>query len=295
MRKFLLMVLGLVLVSVAVYGGLTWNNNRSASRPDRERMQFALNAAIQWTDDNSDKLLQTNNPMLWRMLQQSAWLTKDPRLLQLFREYEQRHLAHNARNLWRPLFYENVWVPVKFQDIRQLPYYNQHFIYSLICDRELWDHAGIRRQNEADFCDSHPLRSACVTHQLMGLRLQQRKQCTQDPDLDQKVSLLQARLVRQLTWDPRVVDVYLQRVLMLTESGATQRVKPVWLHHILAAQLPDGSWSSSDLLLQLTDNRALALTRNSIGIRPVRGSFHTTAQAIYLLSLHLNPDQSAGL
>lgn len=286
-RNVLIILICIVMLPVLGYAAWFWRHNLEVEPPAQAELQEALEAAIQWTDTNADRLLNANNPMLWRMLQQSARLTGDGRLQNLFARYEQRYLAGNQHDPWLPLFRERAWVPVTAASIQGLPYYNRHFVYSLTCDEGLWALPDIRDQNRAGFCDAQPLRTACVTHQLMGLRLQQRKQCRHDPGLADTVAHLQERLVGQLSRDPRPVDVYLQRLLMLTESGAGSRIKPVWLRRLLRAQLPEGAWTDTPALLPLPGARDLVLTRNGLGFRRPSGSFHTTAQGIHLLSLML--------
>ncbi|BAZ92979.1 tRNA-dihydrouridine synthase [Thiohalobacter thiocyanaticus] len=287
LRKLLIIFISIVTLPTLGYAVYVWQYNRDTPPPAHAELEAALNASIHWTETNSEHLLSTNNPMLWRMLQQSARLTGDARLQALFDRYTQRYLGRDPDYLWRPLFRDGVWIPVTPASLEGLPYYNRHFIFSLTCDADLWALPDIQAQNQAGFCDGHRFRSACVTHQLMGLRLQQRKQCPQDPDLAATVSRLQARLVGQLTWDPRPVDVYLQRVLMLTESGAGGQVKPAWLRRLLRAQLPDGAWANTPMLLPLPGARDLVWTRNGIGPGRAVGNFHTTAQGIYVLSLLL--------
>jgi hypothetical protein len=88
---------------------------------------------------------------------------------------------------------------VKFEDIASFPYYNWHFIYAITCDRDLEQIPEITAQNEAGFCDRYPLRPACVTHQLMGIRLLQDRECGTAEVLADIVEQLQQRIHRQLT------------------------------------------------------------------------------------------------
>jgi hypothetical protein len=104
------------------------------------------------------------------------------------------------------------------------------------------------------------------------------------------VAALQSRIVGQLTWDPRVVDVYVQRVLMLVESGAVERVKPVWLQRVLAAQQPDGGWAGVDPLLELGSEFSLGLGPRGFTLSPPRSDFHASAQGLLLLSLLVHPE-----
>lgn len=174
---------------------------------------------------------------------------------------------------------------MKFEDIASFPYYNWHFIYAITCDRDLEQIPEITAQNEAGFCDRYPLRPACVTHQLMGIRLLQDRECGTAEVLADIVEQLQQRIHRQLTWDPRVVDVYLQRVLMLAESGDARSIKPIWLQNVIEAQRPDGGWSGVDPLLPLGAGRYLGFGGRGFTLRRPVSDFHATAQGVLLFSI----------
>ena len=116
---------------------------------------------------------------------------------------------------------------MRFDQIADFPYYNWHFIYGYTCDQELAKVPEIAAQNDPALCDLRLLSPSCVTHQMMGLLLLRRSQCGDQVQLDSSIKTLQQRIRTQLTWDPRVVDVYMQRVLILVESGAGNLVKPV--------------------------------------------------------------------
>ena len=68
----------------------------------------------------------------------------------------------------------------------------------------------------------------------------QNKNCGEQKLNNQLPQQLSEIIEKQLTWDPRVGDVYIQRALMLVESGYEEKVKPVWIHNILNEQLEDG-------------------------------------------------------
>ena len=291
-KKLFYLILFILLVSIIVYAGLLWNNNRDVAPVNEAEIQRSLNAGINWLLEHKAKILKTPNPMLWWMVQQSASASGDPRLQKLFASYETVYLKNRGNNIWRPLFYKNSWSPVRYESIRQFPYYNKHFLYALNCDRDLEKYPEISVQNEADFCDSHPLRPACVTHQLMGIRMLQRKKCGVPDDLDETVSILQQKIKSQLFYDPRVVDVYLQRVLMLIESGAADAVKPVWLRQVLQAQSEAGGWSNFEPLLPLPAGRSLGLSQRGISIQKQRDTFHATAQGVMIMSLLSNRGRS---
>ncbi len=284
-KKLFLLVLSVLLVSIGIYAGFLWHNNRSVEPVSKAEIQQSLHAGVNWLFEHKTAILKEPNPMLWWMLQQSALVTGDPRLKELFLSYEAAYLAHARNNIWRPLFYKNSWSPVRYESIRQFPYYNKHFLYALNCDKDLEQHPEISAQNKADFCDSHPLRPACVTHQLMGIRMLQRKKCGDPSALANTVSILQKKITNQLFYDPRVVDVYVQRVLMLIESGARDKVKPVWLRQVLLAQSKAGGWSNFEPLLTLPGGWSLGFSAHGISVGKQRDGFHATAQGVMLMSL----------
>jgi len=285
LRRLSYIFLVLVVLSLAFYACLVWNNNRQVEPPSTAEIERALTASIDWLEQNEEDILNQNIPVLWWMIRQSAILTEDPRLKTLFAKYESRYLHRRQGNLWRPLFLDNVWVPVRYADLSRYPYYNKHFIYAMTCDDELGRSPDIAVQNEPDFCDARFLSPACVTHQLMGIRIMQRKGCGDQAELERTVRVLQERIKNQLTWDPRVVDVYLQRVLMLIESGADKTVKPKWLHNILDAQSDKGGWGDFDPLAPLSGGYSFGFSAHGFGIRKPIDSFHTTAQGVLIMSL----------
>ncbi len=285
--RFIKWLVFILVIPLAVYAGLLYQNNRSADALSKVEMQRSLDSGISWLFERKEKILNEANPMLWWMLQQSAEISGDPRLKELFAGYETRYLKNNRKNIWRPLFYKNTWSPVRYESIRDFPYYNKHFLYALSCDKDLEQHAEIREQNQPEFCNSHPLRPACVTHQLMGIRILQRKKCGDTEKLRQMVSVLQGKIENQLFYDPRVVDVYLQRVLMLIETGTLERVKPIWLIKVFKAQSDEGGWSNFEPLFPLYGGQSLGFSQHGVSIRTRRDGFHTTAQGVMIMSLLL--------
>ena len=285
--RILLYGLGLcLLLPAALYGALVWENNRTVTPPTEAARAEALEDGIQWLEQHQDSFLRNQTAMLWWMVQQSAQRTQDPRLIALFDRYRRQVLAPNPAYIWQPLFDQAVWVPLRLEDAQQYSYYYQLILHGLTCDPELGNLPLVQDQMQADFCPTrYPFRPACVTHQMMGMRFMQERGCGERAEVDRVVRSLQDRIQFQLTWDPRPVDVYLQRVLMLVESGQPERVKPVWLQRVLDAQLNDGGWSDFYPLLPLGKGRHLGFSGRGVSIgRPI-SDFHATPQGVYLLSL----------
>ena len=288
LRKLIYLFLPLLAVGAIFYANLVWDNNRQVEPLSRAEINRSLASGIEWLEENEEEILNENNPVLWWMIGQSATLTKDRRLQVLFSKYESRYLKRRQNNLWLPLFVDNVWVPVRYEDLASYPYYNKHFIYAMTCDPDLARHTDIAEQNKPGFCDARFMKPACVTHQLMGIRIMQRKGCGNKDRLEGVVKVLQEKIERQLLWDPRVVDVYLQRVLMLVESGAGDRVKSAWLRNILDAQSTDGGWSGFEPLVPVTGGKSIGFSARGIEYQLPEATFHTTSQGIYIMSMMLS-------
>lgn len=288
MRKAVL-VLGAALLLLCLFMGYQlWQNNKAAKYPERARIKESLDLGISWLENNRDKLEAGGNPMLWWMVKESAALSHNAALEKLFLEYRTRYLDTNPISPWTYLFSPDARVPLYAAELEGFPDYNVFFFYGLSCSGDLAQVDIIKQQLAADFCDTHHLISpACVTHQLMGVRFMQRRHC--DSALaGELVGVLQDRIVTQLTWDVRVVDVYLQRVLMLVDSGAGSRVKPIWISRILDAQGKDGGWSGFHALIPVGPELAVGFSGAVVGLGKGRANFHATAQGVLLMSLLLS-------
>jgi hypothetical protein len=128
---------------------------------------------------------------------------------------------------------------------------------------------------------------ACVTRQLMALRFLQHRQYGDQAAVSSAIARLQEKIEGQLTWDVRVVDVYIRRVLMFAESGAVERIKPIWLRRVLDAQMSDGGWSGTRPIVAAGLATPLCFTQSGIAFCVPRSTFHATAQGVPLMSLLL--------
>ena len=286
MRRVFIVIGSVAVVLLLAYAHQLWENNKAADMPDQARLQLTLEKAIDWLDRNRASALAKVNPPLWRMVQQAAEITGDPRLRDLFDAYRRLHLEEHRNEVWRPLFYPGVRVSAHAEALAHLPYYDQQFIYASLCDQELGNRPEIRAQSDPSFCDQHLTSAACVTHQLMGIRLLQRSNCGDAEQLADTVRILQQRIRRQLILDPRVVKLYMQRVLMLVESGGGALVKPVWIKNLIDAQRADGGWNSFDPLVPLAGDRYFGYGSTFFAVaRLSRSGFDMTAQGVLLFSL----------
>lgn len=288
MKKLLLILLSAALLSGSLFAILIVRNNTAAPWPEQAQLERAYTASLGWLAQHEDKILQISNPVLWRMIQHSAEISQDPFLIELFQRYHDTYLA-SRRWYWLPLFFPGRWTPLNDSQLSGLDDYQLYFVYAITCDQELSAKPRVLAQMDPDYCSGQPWRLACPTHQLMAFRFMQRSQCNDGPELQTAITALQSRIRLHQTLDPRVVDVYIQRVLMLVESGARASVKPIWIQHILDAQLSDGGWGNFAPLLTLGADRYLGFDRLALAVKTPDSNFHATAQGVLLLSLLLNP------
>lgn len=285
-KKTLLFIGVLALSPVLVYVFLAYQNNRDVQTINKQVLDARLEKSIQWLVANESLILADVNPMLWWMLFEAEQRGHDLRLALLLDKYLQRY-ASIKLSAWGRLFGGDRISRINLNSVVDLPYYGQHFIYALHCAQNLArDSVLIGQQNAADFCrrPAYFFRPACTTHQLMGINFLRQQACKDVAAIDTVISRLQQDIVRQLTWDVRVVDVYLQRVMMLVITGAQDKVKPVWIQQILDHQLEDGGWANFAPLVPLGNGQSLGFSPRIISLGSATSSFHTTAQGVYLLT-----------
>jgi len=285
----LLLLTGATLVCCCEY-----SNSRSVPLPADADIRSSVSRASAWMLAHREQLLNEDNPMLWLFVRDAARTSDDAGLLALAREYQSRHTDNS---IWRYLFDPSgreqiARLAIRFPD--DIPDYNRLFIYGATCNESVrWDPVVLALQSPAA-CDPHLawLRNPwCRTHQLMGLRLVQKNRCESDTATAEAVAAVQSLILAELKWDFRVEDAYIQKVMMLVESGRRQDVKAVWLRRILAAQRADGGWNGVDVIAHLPGDRVLCWTDGHLYpqiITQRSSNLHATAQGLYLLALWLS-------
>ena len=284
-----LVFFGILLLAAVFFGSYQlWQNNKKVDYPQRYELEKSLKKGIGWLDHNRTDILNEANPMLWWMVKESADLTHDLALIDLYGQYRARYLNVNPYNAWLHLFYTDSTAPLSSGQLENLPNYNLFFLYGLSCNADLGRSSIIQEQLRPEFCNAHLLSPACVTHQMMGFRFMQRRDCGNSEDVRKAIIVLQDKVVTQLTWDFRAVDVYLQRILMLQDSGASERIKPVWIARALSAQDSDGGWAGFQPLFPLGSELSVGFSGRGVSVNRKRSDFHATAQGVLLMSLLLS-------
>ncbi len=268
---------------MSIYGYLLAQNNKEALLPPLHQYQASYDRAVSWALNNKREILSINNPILWWFLNESAKNTENTEIEGLVDEYLNTIMP--SESIWRYYFDASYHISVDVVTLLPLPAYNLHFVYGLTCLEELREMDIIQKQLEPDFCRWSPIVSSCTTHQLMGMHFMKERKCGDANEVDRVMSDLYDQIERQLVLDPRVGDVYIQRAMMLMATGQVERVKPIWINLILNAQSDDGSWESFHPLFPVGRTQYLGFGYTFPDIRKYTPSFHTTAQAIYFISL----------
>lgn len=285
---FLLLVSAAIIVTAYMVG--VYQNNRAVPFPETKLMQQKLESSTQWLLNNEADILQQANPMLWWMLHEAEKITHDVRLAGLLVKYKQKYPAIQE-GVWSPLFGAAPRSYLDSYSVNGLPYYNQHFIYALNCAQDIATNIPVvEEQNQPGFCHqaNYIYRPACITHQLMGINFLRTQQCGLLANSDEVSQSLQNDIKVQLIWDIRVVDVYLQRVMMLLITGAEKDVKPIWLQQVLDRQLADGGWGDFAPIVELSSEKSLGFSSRILSIGRANSSFHATAQGVMILSTVLH-------
>jgi hypothetical protein len=284
----LLLLMGVVML--AAYGTGVMRNHNAATMPTRAQLQQSLDRAIGWLQANAGTLRQDHNPALWWMIKEASERSGDPALREFFDAYDRSYLSRKPRTVWT-LFFEPHYKPFvpDINMLASLQNYQLFFLYALSCDKALSEETVIKQQLDVDFCSMHLLQPRCVTHQLMGVRFLHRRNCG---DHRQLSSDLADVILSQLFWDFRVTDSYAQRLLMLAESGHADRINGNWVRRLLIAQQADGGWADFHSVLTV-GGRSLGWTTMRPAIGPKPSEYHTTAQAVWLLTLLIHDDNAA--
>ena len=292
-RKLVYLILFVIALPVAAYFIAIYQNNREIDLPAKDQMSQQLERSIQWLINNEAAILQQGNPMLWWMLYESEKRSGDARLATLLDKYFMK-FSRMRESAWSPLFGLPPRNYLTAYSVEGLPYYNKHFIYTLNCAKDIADDLLIvEQQNEPGFCHQmkYIYRPACTTHQLMGINFLSVQGCGLLPDIKEVTKSLQEDIRLQLMLDVRLVDVYLQRVLMLLITGAEEEVKPIWLQRIMDQQLADGGWGDFESLLTISENRSIGFSSQILSLGEEKSTFHATAQGVLIFSHLLYPSQ----
>lgn len=288
MRQIIKITAAFLILGLGIYGLLFYQNNRASPPVTDEKIAQSYEQGLAWLLEHRQDIISNGNPMLWWMLGESARISGDMRMQKLFDDFKVELNRTAPYSVWQAFFQPQQFRNAKFSpsEYVSLVEYQQYFLYALSCSEQLAQEPFIAAQNNPNFCWSgtRTIRPACVTHQLMGFRMAQRNQCDID-NLEANIAVLQNTVEKQLRYDPRVVDVYIQRVLMLVDSGAREHINARWVERVIDAQLADGGWSHMQPLIPVGGGRYFGFNAKGLIVAKPVSNFHATAQGVLLMTL----------
>ena len=290
---------GLLSLSALAFVAICeYRNSRDQTFPTDAEVRSSWARAAIWILSHREQVMNDDNAMLWLFVREAGRASGDERLSSLFGEY----LAKQPdTSIWRYVFdpdERGAALLIDFPD--SFPDYNRFFVYGATCNATARADPAVVALLEPSACGStvSGLRNPwCRTHQLMGLRFVQKSRCEPEDVTARTVAHVQDGIAAELAWDFRVQDAYIQKVMMLMESGRRTAVKAVWLRQILNGQGADGGWDGMDRITPLSGNRALYWADGRLYPRVLEqrpSNFHATAQALYLLALWLQRADTTG-
>ena len=278
-----------VAVLVAFILGLL-NNNFGRSDYNSEEVEQAYQRSVQWLLDNEERIFAEGliNPALWWFIRRAALVSDDPRLVRVFRNYLNSQGARlnrlsEAMLMDRRLTDFTLTEMLRGTHLGEIHYYNFLYAYAATCNENIGQSNFVRPQLETNYClTTKPLSPACITHQMLGFRLMQLSGCGEPRQLEEKIRVTGEIVQRQLTLSPFFSDVYIQRLLMLFETGQQQLSRTRWVARFLDAQRQDGGWPGNWLLVPAGGGRYLSIGHEGVELGHPPSSFHATAQGIFL-------------
>lgn len=277
------------VVAAIAYG--EYRNGADVPSPSESELRSSFSRAAAWVIQHRDRNLNDDNAMLWLFVREAGRLSAEPNLSMLAEEYQSKH-ANGPPWLWHFVFDPRGSELLQAYELRlpDLPDYNRLFIYGATCNGSLREDPGVLALLDPHACSAGliGLRSPwCRTHQLIGLRLVQSNRCEPAALTAETIGRVQNDILTELSWDFRVEDAYIQKVLTLVESGRRKDVKAVWLRRILDAQRSDGGWDGVDIIARTPGNRIIcwAGSLHPRLLTPPATNFHATAQGLYLMAL----------
>ena len=287
-KLFALLILGFALTYITYY---SLNNiNRGSLTVDD--IEASYDDGINWLLDNQTTLINTHNPGLWEMMVKISAVTNHPELNALIRRYQNTHYARYRQHPLRFQVYGSGNVDYRQVELHRYPYYNLLFMYGHSCDNYLKKLDAVQEQLDVRFCRKHyPISPACKTHQLMGFLLLEKNSCEDPVNNKEVITALTSGIKQQLRFDFRVVDVYLQRVMMLLETENDDQLNPQWIINIINAQNVDGGWDDFMPLIHLPGNKAFGAGSKSFSFEEPQSNFHTTVQGVLLTAYLLHSER----
>lgn len=290
---------GGALVGIASALVIGWFGHREAPPVTQAQYQQSYQRALAWMRAHETQVLGDGNAALWWMVQTAAERTGDAYLQGLVRQSMARvYTGNTARIAWQRMVVPKAEIDPKLASLEGLSPYQLFLYHAVTCQPVELAQGDTSRFLNTNVCRPQAIEVygrdlTCSTHQLMGVKLYQRTGCPAHGGLAALEAQLLSDIEQQMQLDVIVKDGYMQRVLTLLWMGGQDRVKPLWVQRVLAAQQADGGWLARQQIPEMPDG-ALSSTALSVLARiwPSRfppgyesTDFHATAQGLLIAAL----------
>jgi hypothetical protein len=290
-KKLLITLIALAALLIASGLGIAQYFSREQPPVSKAEAEASLRAAIGWMKAHEGDVLSDGNQALWSMVREAEGLTHDPDLARLFASYYERYYQRGRHNIWERWLTPSASPQFTPSELDGLAPYQLLFVYAMTCNASLGAQERVAEQLSPTYCSPALKRAlsgepTCSTHQLMGLAMMLERSCGDASAIKQTVPRLQADIATQLRYDPRARDEYIQRVLMLHETGAAASIRPAWLRRVIQIQQPDGGWTGLRSIKLLFGDlaKSLGLPDTPLSNEEMESNFHATAQGLLLMS-----------
>lgn len=293
MKKiFLILIIASLVIPILAYTWLFYKNNFQGETISRQELKEAHTSSIDWLTSNKRTLLSTHNPGLWEMLAKLVSVTKNSELEYLLEEYRSKnYIGYVSHPLRFQVYGTSRKLDFSKIELHSYPYYNLLFMFGDSCDDYLKELDVVQQQLKLDFCPKHyPISPACKTHQLMGFILLKNNRCGDQQVNRAIIDELSYNIQRQLRFDVRMVDVYLQRVMLLLELERYDLIDKSWLENVLEYQNKDGGWDDSMTLIELPGKKSLSIGSKRFKLDTPDSNFHATVQGALLTAYALKAE-----
>lgn len=288
-RRFLIWGGGLLLLFTILFLRLVWKNNFDTPLPLKQELLFSHTRSVEWLIAHENELVSHDDPLLWWFIQRSSELSDDHRLKELSQRYISIFREKYPTSVWMHLVDPPSYMPLYPESVSHIPDYQQFFLYGSSCYQRLMQTPPIQRQLNTNFCSKQlHYGGNCASNQWLGVYMIKDNECLPEVQTEVLERYLLNRIKMQLTWDPRVVRVYIRRLTMLLLSGNSENIETAWVQRVLDRQRPDGGWADFDPFMTLGANRALGFTSASVIISKPKSDIMTTTLGMLATLLLLN-------
>jgi hypothetical protein len=271
-RLVIIIIIIIILISlIAAFCAFAFIYNNFSFTSDEtfaKHLDEAIKNSELWVVQNRDMILSNNNSALFTMLRNANDIYPNPVFKEMVKTFLDQPVGHYTVS-WKKEV-DPDW-PVSSGNLNRA-IRNEAIDYKWMLYAIAPDQADITPEKMNMF-DPRKWKGRKLTHQLFALTLLKRSKGP-GKELDGLIEHLSDRIVKELTFDLAVVDIYIQKVAFVLRAGFPEKIKRRWVERIIDNQRPDGGWN--DRWFGLTSARRPKFDSQS-------STDHATVQAVIAL------------